>query len=257
MGSGGELRGKVAVITGAGSGIGAAIARRFAEEGGSVVVNYYQDYQAEAQTLADELTSLGTRAIAISADVSRSTDVARMMNEVIGQFSTIDILVNNAAIGGQPAFFAEIAEEDWDRVIAVDLKGPLLCSQRCVKVMLGQKKGGSIINISSIHEDLPFPNHTVYCAAKGGLRMMMRNMALELGPYNIRVNNIAPGPIDTAGNAQKRNHPEVTRVVPLGRMGEPQEVAEIALFLASDRSSYVTGATYYVDGGMLRYATNV
>jgi glucose 1-dehydrogenase len=251
------LQGKVAIITGAGSGIGAAIARRFAQEGAWVVVNYFQDHQAEAEALVRDLKRLGTRAIPVSADVSSATDVARLVQETISEFGTLDILVNNAAVFGERSPFKDIAEDDWDRVIATNLKGPFLCAQRCVDMMIGQNKGGSIINISSIHEDLPLPGSTAYCMAKGGLRMMMRNMALELGPHNIRVNNIAPGPIAVRGNAQKRNTPQVQEVVPLGRMGEPPEVAEVALFLASARSAYVTGGTYSVDGGLLRYATTV
>jgi glucose 1-dehydrogenase len=143
-------------------------------------------------------------------------------------------------------------------MLDVDLKGAFLCAQACGRVMRDSGRGGSIVNISSIHEDVTFPGFTPYCAAKGGLRMMMRNAALELAPFKIRVNNVAPGAIATPINAETLSHPELVAalvaMVPLERMGRPEEVAEVALFLASDRSSYVTGSTYYVDGGKVRYS---
>jgi glucose 1-dehydrogenase len=250
-----ELEGKVAIVTGAGSGIGHAIAQTFGTAGANVVVNYF-GFGAEAQALASELTASGARSIAVKADVADAAAVNAMVQRTVKEFGTIDVLVNNAGIE-TPAPFLDVLEDSWDQQLDVDLKGAFLCAQACGRVMRDHG-GGVIVNISSIHEDETFPGFTAYCAAKGGLRMLMRNAALELAAYKIRVNNIAPGAIATPINQQTLQDPaklqELSRIIPLGRMGKPEEVAQVALFLVSDRSSYVTGSTYYVDGGMVRYA---
>jgi glucose 1-dehydrogenase len=247
-----DLEGKAAVVTGAGSGIGYSIAERLAGEGAAVCVNYL-GYEDEAKALAQRLP----KAIAVKADVSKAAEVQAMVDATVKAFGTIDVLVNNAGLERSVPFL-DIDEATWDLMLDVDLKGAFFCAQACGRVMRDSGRGGSIVNISSIHEDVPFPGFTPYCAAKGGLRMLMRNAAIELAPYNIRVNNVAPGAIATPINADTLNHPErvamLKQIVPLMRMGKPEEVAEVALFLASDRSSYVTGSTYYVDGGMVRYS---
>jgi len=247
-----DLNGKVAIVTGAGSGIGHAIAERFAAAGASVCVNYL-GYEEEAKALAQRLP----KAIALKADVSKVGEVQALVDTTVRELGSVDVLVNNAGIE-RSAPFLDIDEATWDLVLEVDLKGAFLCAQACGRVMRDLGKGGSIVNISSIHEDVAFPGYTPYCAAKGGLRMMMRNAALELAPFKIRVNNVAPGAIATPINARTLNDPEkvatLQRIIPLTRMGRPEEVAEVALFLASDASSYVTGSTYYVDGGMVRYS---
>jgi len=247
-----DLNGKVAIVTGAGSGIGHAIAERFAAAGASVCVNYL-GYEEEAKALAQRLP----KAIALKADVSKVGEVQALVDTTVRELGSVDVLVNNAGIE-RSAPFLDIDEATWDLVLDVDLKGAFLCAQACGRVMRDLGKGGSIVNISSIHEDVAFPGYTPYCAAKGGLRMMMRNAALELAPFKIRVNNVAPGAIATPINARTLNDPEkvatLQRIIPLTRMGRPEEVAELALFLASDASSYVTGSTYYVDGGMVRYS---
>ena len=247
-----DLNGKVAIVTGAGSGIGHAIAERFAAAGASVCVNYL-GYEEEAKALAQRLP----KAIALKADVSKVGEVQALVDTTVRELGSADVLVNNAGIE-RSAPFLDIDEATWDLVLDVDLKGAFLCAQACGRVMRDLGKGGSIVNISSIHEDVAFPGYTPYCAAKGGLRMMMRNAALELAPFKIRVNNVAPGAIATPINARTLNDPEkvatLQRIIPLTRMGRPEEVAEVALFLASDASSYVTGSTYYVDGGMVRYS---
>lgn len=250
-----ELQGKVAVVTGAGSGIGHAIAQTFGDAGASVVLNYF-GFEAEAEALAERLSAGGMRSIALKADVSDGTAVTDMVRRAVQEFGTIDVLVNNAGVESA-APFLDVSEASWDRMLDIDLKGAFLCAQACGRVMRDHG-GGSIVNISSIHEDATFPGFTPYCAAKGGLRMLMRNAALELAPYKIRVNNIAPGAIATPINVQTLHDPaklkELGRIIPLGRMGAPEEVAQVAMFLASDRSSYVTGSTYYVDGGFVRFA---
>ena len=247
-----DLEGKVAVVTGAGSGIGYAIAERLAGDGAAVCMNYL-GYEDDAKALAARLP----KAIAVKGDVSKAADVQAMADATVKAFGTIDVLVNNAGLERSMPFL-DIDEATWDLMIDVDLKGAFFCAQACGRVMRDSGKGGSIVNISSIHEDVPFPGYTPYCVAKGGMRMMMRNAAIELAQHGIRVNNVAPGAIETPINADTLNHPErvavLKMIVPLMRMGKPEEVAEVALFLASDRSSYVTGSTYYVDGGMVRYS---
>ena len=249
-----ELDGKVAIVTGAGTGIGHAIADRFGREGASVCVNYFGNGQ-NAEALAAKISKSCRRSIAVEADVSNSTQVDAMVSRVEKELGRVDILVNNAGVES-PAPFLEITEKSWDWMLNVDLKGAFLCAQACGRVM--KERGGSIVNISSIHEDHTFPGFTPYCSAKGGMRMMMRNAALELARYKIRVNNIAPGAIATPINEETLHDPkkmaELKKIIPLGEMGTPDDVAEVALFLASERSGYVTGSTYYVDGGMVRYA---
>jgi glucose 1-dehydrogenase len=250
----GDLAGKVAIVTGASSGIGYAIAQLFAEHGAAVAINYLE-HADNARELVHEIEAAGGRAIAIEGDVSDTSAVDSLVATTVETFGRLDILVNNAGIE-QSAPLLETDEKDWDRTIAVNLKGPFLCLRAAARRM--QQDGGSIVNISSIHEDFPFPGSTPYVAAKGGLRMLMRNASLELAEYGIRVNNVAPGAIATPINAATLADPakvkELQRIVPLHRLGEPNEVAEVVLFLASDRASYVTGSTYYVDGGYVRHA---
>ncbi len=250
-GPAGRLDGKVAIVTGAGSGIGYAIAELFGAEGARVCVNYL-GYEAEAQDLARRLGG-----IAVKADVSSRPQVEAMVARVQAELGGVDVLVNNAGIETATSLL-DITEESWDQVLGVDLKGAFLCLQAAARLMRDQGRGGSIVNVSSLHEDLPFPGYASYCAAKGGLRMLMRDAALELAPHRIRVNNVAPGVTRTPINQNTFEDPEkleeLSSLIPLGRPAEPREVAEVALFLASDAASYVTGATYSVDGGMSRYA---
>ena len=248
-----ELDGKVAIVTGAGSGIGQAIAQALADAGAGVCINYYGAYDDEAKQHAARLP----KAIAVSADVSDPGDAARLVSTTVQELGGVDVLVNNAGIEHSiPILDLEV--KDWDAVIAVNLRGAFCCLQAAGRVMRDSGRGGSIVNISSIHEDVPFPGYAAYCASKGGLRMLMRDAAVELAQHKIRVNNIAPGAIETPINAATLSDPEkvatLQRIIPLARMGKPEEVAAVAVFLASDRSSYVTGSTYYVDGGMVRYA---
>jgi glucose 1-dehydrogenase len=249
-----ELAGKVAIVTGAGSGIGFAIAQLFAANGAAVAINFL-GYGEDAMKLAATIEASGGKAVALEADVSDAAAVESLVADTVERFGRLDVLVNNAGIEkSQPLL--EVDEASWDRTLAVDLKGPFLCLQAAARRM--QATGGSIVNISSIHEDFPFPGFTPYVAAKGGLRMLMRNASLELAPYGIRVNNIAPGAISTPINAATLADPakvkRLQELVPLRRMGSADEVAQVALFLASERASYVTGSTYYVDGGIVQHA---
>jgi len=250
-----DLKGKVAIVTGAGSGIGHAIAERFAEAGAAVCVNYL-GYEDEARALAARLP----RALAVRADVSSAAEVAAMVECVRRELGSPNVLVNNAGIEKEVAFL-DLDERTWDTILGVNLKGAFLCAQACARAMRDAGNGGAIVNISSIHEDFPFPGFSPYCASKGGVRMLMRNLAVELAPYRIRVNNVAPGaiatPINRATLADEAKMRTLGRIVPLVRIGQPEEVAQVAAFLASDAASYVTGSTYYVDGGMVRYSQPV
>ena len=247
-----ELHGRVALVTGGGSGIGQAIAQALADAGAAVCINWFGQYGQDARDHASRLP----RASAYEADVSNEEQVAEMVAATIERFGSLDILVNNAAIN-HSAPLLEMPLREWDAILAVNLRGSFCCLQAAGRAMRDTGHGGSIINISSIHEDVP-ATFAPYATAKGGLRMLMRTAALELAAYDIRVNNIAPGAIATPLNASTLEDPEqlslLTRLVPQRRMGTPEDVAALAVFLASDRSAYVTGSTYVVDGGMMRYA---
>jgi glucose 1-dehydrogenase len=250
----GRLAGKVAVITGSGSGIGQSIAIRFASEGATVVVDYrnHPEQAIDTQTKAE---AVGGKAITIQADVSILADTQRLIDETYKQLGRCDILVNNAGIEIESPFW-KVTEKDYDAVLNVNLKGAFFLTQAFVRPLIKAKLPGRVINISSVHEDMVFPHFSTYCASKGAMRMVMRDLAVELGPYNITINNIAPGAIATPINTKMMaDKPELNALlanIPLGRMGTPEEVAGVALFLASDDGAYCTGSTYIVDGGLIR-----
>jgi glucose 1-dehydrogenase len=252
----GRLQNKVAVVTGAATGIGRAIAICFAREGAAVVVDYLGTPDKASEVVA-QIESQGGRALAVQSDVTKQEDVERLVQQAVHAFGHLDIMVNNAG-WEQKVPFLDVSLDLWNKAIAINLTGPFLGAQAAARQMVKQGTGGRIINISSIHEDLPMPTNTPYCAAKGGLRMLMRTICDELAPYKITVNNIAPGAIDTPMDAPLKQHPkqmkELLVEIPLGRMGQPEEVAELAVYLASDAASYVTGSTYVIDGGMMRHA---
>jgi glucose 1-dehydrogenase len=249
------LEGKVALVTGAATGIGHAIALRMAREGANIVVNYFSPSQ-HPETEVKEIEALGEQALAVQADVSKRDQVEAMIAQATAKFGRLDILVNNAGIE-KPTPILDLPENDWDLMIDVDLKGAFLCTQYAGRWMRDHG-GGSIVNISSIHEDSPMVGNAAYCAAKGGLRMLMRTVAVELAPYKIRVNNIGPGAIATPINASTLADPAKTRQltdsIPLRRIGAPEDVANLAAWLASDEAAYVTGSTYFIDGGLMQAA---
>jgi glucose 1-dehydrogenase len=250
-----RLVGKVAMVTGAATGIGQAIAVAYAQEGAAVVVDYVGNGTAADQTLGI-IRGFQGRARAVEADVSNAVQVQRLMEQAAAAFGSVDILVNNAGIEFKHPF-VEFPLELWEKIIAVNLTGPWLCAQAAARQMVKQGKGGRIINISSVHEDLPMPTNAAYCAAKGGLRMLMRTIAVELAEHKITVNNIGPGairtPIDKDIEANQDLEAQLMAEIPLGRWGRPEEVAELAVYLASDAAGYVTGSTHFIDGGMLRH----
>ncbi len=252
------LEGKVALVTGASSGIGKAIAIEMGRRGGSVIVNYIGKADAADEVVSTIEQEEGT-ALAIEADVSKQSDVSKMVAQAVSKFGRLDVLLNNAGIE-QESPFLEKSEDEWDRVIGVDLKGVFLCTQMAAREMAKNGRG-TIINISSVHEDLPFPGYAAYCAAKGGVRMLCRDLALELAKYHINVVNVAPGAVNTPINEKTLSDPEkrmaLNREIPLGRVGEPSEVANLVCYLASDSASYITGTTVVIDGGLMHQTGNL
>lgn len=249
-----QLENKVAIITGAATGIGQAIAIRMAAEGASVVVDYVGKPDAPNATI-QQIEGAGGKALAVAADVSQPDQVNALVQQAVKTFGRLDIFVNNAGIEYKHPI-TEFPLDQWNKIIAVNLTGPFLCAQAAANQMIAQGGGGRIINISSVHQDLPMPTNAPYCASKGGLRMLMRTMAVELGPHAITVNNIGPGAVFTPIDADIEANPEMERAlmaeIPMGRWGKPEEIANLAVFLASDGAGYITGSTYYIDGGMLR-----
>ena len=249
-----RLTGKVAIVTGSSSGIGQSIAIRLASEGASVVIDYVGQPDGAHDTLA-KIQSAGGKAITIQANVSSIAETQSLIDQTYTQLGRCDILINNAGIEKEAAF-CDVTEAEYDAVLGVNLKGAFFLTQAFVRRLRDAKLPGRIINISSVHEDMVFPNFSTYCASKGGMRMLMRDLAVELGSLGITVNNIAPGaintPINTALLANKPKLDALLANIPLGRLGTPEEVASLAAFLSSDEAAYITGSTYAIDGGLLR-----
>jgi len=245
------LENKVAIVTGAGRGIGYGIAKALAQEKCNIVVSDIN--QTDCEKVAKDLKELGVKTEAVKCDVSKKSEVEELFKQTIKEFGRLDILVNNAGIF--PFIpFAEMKESDWDKVINVNLKSVFLCSQEAAKIM---SSGGRIVNISSIASFVGFEGLVHYCASKGGINSMIRALALELAPKKITVNAVAPGAIDTPGASQpdqpktaaEAAKKQTIAMIPLARMGQPEDIANAVVFLASEKSSYITGQTIIVDGG--------
>jgi len=254
-----KLKDQVAIVTGAGSGIGRAIALRFAEEGADIVIVYSQN-DANAGESAAMIEALGRQALVCKADVSEGAAVAQVVDQVADSLGRIDCLVNNAGIY-VPAPFLDMAEEIWDRVLDVNLKSIYLGTQAVARYWRKAGRGGKVINIGSVHGIRSWQGLAAYAAAKTGMISLTRTMALELAPYDINVNLVSPGAIAVGGNLERTSDAEfmaqVKREIPLARMGEGQEVANLVLFLASDESDYITGADMVIDGGLLLHPFSV
>lgn len=256
------LQGQPALVTGANSGIGKAVALGLARAGADVAVNYVSDPEA-ADDVVRQIQAMGRRAIALKADVSKEDEVDAMFAEAIRYFGTLHIVVTNAGLQ-RDAKFDEMTLEQWQTVIGVNLTGQFLCNRAAVREF--KRRGlddtmsmatGKIIFMSSVHQQIPWAGHANYAASKGGVMMLMKSLAQEMAPYRIRVNSIAPGAIRTPINTAAWDTPEayndLMTLVPYKRIGEPDDIAQAAIWLASDASDYVTGATLFVDGGMTLY----
>jgi glucose 1-dehydrogenase len=256
------LAGQNALVTGANSGIGAAIARALAEAGASVAINYVSNPD-KTEELAAEIREAGGTAIGVHADVSREDQVRDMFSEVVGTFGTLDILVNNAGLQ-RDAFIHDMSLEDWNFVIAVNLTGQFLCAREAVREFMHRKvhrscscSAGKIICVSSVHDRIPWAGHSNYAASKGGVMLLMMTLAQELAAHKIRVNSISPGAIKTPINRMAwetaEAEAELLKLIPYGRVGNVEDIAHAAVWLSSDLSDYVTGSTIYIDGGMTLY----
>jgi len=256
------LQGQKALVTGANSGIGRAIAVALGAAGADVGVNYVTRPE-DAEAVVAEIRQSGTNALALQADVSNEDDVVAMFRAAVERFGRLDILVANAGVQ-RDAHFVDMTLKDWNTVIAINLTGQFLCCREAVRAMAHQgvtpevsKAAGKIICMSSVHERIPWAGHANYAASKGGIMMMMQSLAQEVAPLKIRVNSIAPGairtPINTAVWSTPQAYSALMTLVPYGRIGEPEDIARAAVWLASDEADYVTGTTLFVDGGMTLY----
>jgi glucose 1-dehydrogenase len=248
------LRGKVAIVTGASSGIGQGIAKRLGAEGVKVIVDYVGAPEGAEQT-EQAIEQVGGEGQIVKADVTSVDQVRDLVATAWERFGGADILVNNAGMEKKSDFW-DTSEADYDQVMAVNLRGPFFLTQAFVRRLRDAKKPGRIVNISSVHEDMVFPGFDSYCCSKGGLRMLMRNLAVELGLLGITVNNVAPGAIATPINKSLlEDKPKLNALlanIPLGRLGTPEDVAGLVAFLASDDAAYITGSTFVIDGGLMR-----
>jgi glucose 1-dehydrogenase len=255
---------RVAVVTGSSKGIGKAIAMEFAKAGYSVVINARNEEELKqaAEDISKSVKYDG-KVVSIAGDISQEPVCISLIEGAVKQFGRIDVLINNAGIGGESKKIHELTEKDWDEVIDVNLKGAFLCTREAIKNMMKNGSNGqgkvnnnnySIINISSVHEQAPHPQSAQYAASKGGMEMLTKTVALELADKGIRVNGIAPGSIATDMNKEllenKEEKEKKERQIPVHRIGKPEEIAKVALFLASDDASYVAGTTIYADGGL-------
>lgn len=247
-----KLNDKVVIVTGSGSGIGQGIAIRFAQEGAKVVI---ADLNVPAaQQTQEMIKSIGHETIVTRTDVSCKAEVDSMVSQTMEHLGQVDILVNNAGVSGEIPFL-DMDEKEWDRVLSINLKGAFLCSQAVARVMVKAKTAGKIVNIASVNAQVAGAGLAHYCASKGGLGMLTKVIALELAPYKINVNAVAPGIIETPLTASSLGDPErrqaLMRRVPWKRVGQPEDIANAVIFLASDQADFITGTTLFVDGGWL------
>ncbi|MBC5991260.1 glucose 1-dehydrogenase [Pontibacter cellulosilyticus] len=257
-----RLKGKVAVVTGASSGIGQGIAIAMGKAGANVVINYHSDEEGAKETLR-QIEKAGSKGVILQADVAKPQDAQLLIDTALENFSKLDILVNNAGIQ-QDQDFLEMSLEEWQKVMDTNLTGHFLCAQAAAKEFVKRKvkpdertSVGNIVFISSVHDIIPWAGRANYTSAKAGLQMLMKTLAQELGKYKIRVNAISPGAIKTSINQEvwqtKEGREKMLKQIPYGRIGEPEDIAKVATWLVTDEADYITGTTIYVDGGMTLY----
>lgn len=247
------LQGKVAAVTGASSGIGSAIAEALSAAGASVVIGY-RSHPEQAESLASKVVAAGGHAVTVGADVGTVAGVQAIVERAVSSFGRLDIMVNNAGMESRTSVL-ETSEHTYDTVMAVNLKSAFFGVQIAAKQMIAQGGGGVIINTSSIHEDWPMPGNAPYCLSKGGMRMLARNGGVELAPHGVRVLNVAPGAVATPINTVEMRSDTLAALdqdIPLGRMAQPSEVADLVVFLAGPGAAYMTATTVVVDGGMMQ-----
>jgi glucose 1-dehydrogenase len=248
------LQDKVAIVTGGNTGIGAAVVSELAAQGAKVVIDYVSNKEAEDE-LERKLAALNEPAVGVEADVSKVADLQKLVDAAVSNFGRLDILVNNAGIETRSSVL-DTTEDQYEKVLAINLKSAFFGTQLAAKQMIAQGGGGRIINMTSVHEDWPMPGNTPYCLSKGGMRMLTRTAGLELAPHGILVTGVGPGAVDTPINASTVSNPELlaklNSSIPMGRLAEPNEIASVVAFLAGPGASYVTATTIFADGGIMQ-----
>lgn len=243
---------KVALVTGSSQGIGAACAIKLAEDGCDIILNG-RKLDDRGEKLIGQIQKIGRKAEFVEADLAEFPQIVELISKSVAAFGKLDILVNNAGTEKKNDFW-EVTEAEYDEVMNLNIKGVFFATQYFVKQCLDKKMPGVVINMSSVHEEIAFPHFAAYCASKGALKMLTRNLASELSVHNIRINNVAPGAIATPINKELLNNPQelngLLKNIPLKRLGKPEDVSSLVSFLASDEASYITGSSYFVDGGL-------
>jgi glucose 1-dehydrogenase len=249
-----SLQNKVAIVTGGNSGIGRSIVLELARQGANVVIDYFADPKA-TETEEQEIAKLGSRSFGVDADVSKPADIQMLVDATVRNFGRLDIMVNNAGIETRTSVL-DTTEDQYDRVMGVNLKSAFFGIQIAARQMIKQGGGGRIINITSVHEDWPMPGNTPYCLSKGGMRMLTRTAGVELAPHNILVVGVGPGAVATPINLGTMDDPsklaKLNAAIPLGRMARPGEIANVVAFLAGESASYLTATTIFADGGIMQ-----
>ncbi|MFZ7087262.1 SDR family NAD(P)-dependent oxidoreductase [Curtobacterium sp. RRHDQ10] len=246
------LDGKTIVVTGGNSGIGEQICLAAASEGANIVIDYVAHADATDALIA-KIEDAGGKAVGVDADITSAADLQKMVQTAVDTFGRLDVLVNNAGMEDRKSLLEE-TEEGYDKVMAVNMKSAFFATQHAAKQFIAQGEGGLVLNISSVHEDWPMPGNLAYCISKGGMRMLARSGGVELGPHGVRIVNIAPGavdtPINTATTSDAHKLKQLDAAIPLGRLAEPKDIADVVVFLASGKASYMTSTTVTIDGGI-------
>jgi glucose 1-dehydrogenase len=248
------LKDKVAIVTGGNSGIGKAVVIGLAEQGANVVIDYVSDEEATTE-LEEKVRALGDRVIGVKADVSKISDLRMLIDRAVDAFGRLDVMVNNAGIETRTSIL-DTTEEQYQKVLDINLKSAFFGTQLAAAQMIKQGDGGRIINMTSVHEDWPMPGNTPYCLSKGGMRMLTRTAGVELAPHNVLVVGVGPGAVDTPINKATVDDPTALKkldsAIPIGRLAKPEEIASVVAFLAGAGSSYLTATTIFADGGIMQ-----